>query len=79
MHLPTINEILAMLRVVDQWVNDAAEELEKQHPERTAEIEAIRAKLQTAQAMTAELARLAATIEAFRSGKTPVSPDDVDL
>lgn len=79
LHLPGLPEILAALRMVDQWLTETAAEIEKAHPERTAEVEAILQKLKTAERLGVELAKLADAIAMFQTGKTPTSPDDADL
>ena len=77
--LPSLAVVLAALRFVDDWFRSQAAAIKAARPELSDEVDAILARVLAAEAMVAELLKLADAIAILRTGRTPTSPDDVDL
>ena len=76
---PSLDQVLAALRLVDQWISEREAELKLKYPAQAAELDAILTKLKTAEAMVAVLGLLAGELQVLATGKGPTSQDDVDL
>lgn len=77
--LPSLAIVLAALKFVDDWFRAQAEAIKAAKPELAPEVDAILARVLAAEAMVAELLKLADAVAILRTGRTPTSPDDVDL
>lgn len=78
--LPSFDEVLAALRLVDQFLRDLEAELKANLPaEAGPALDAAMDKLQVAERMLGEVQKLAEAIAVLKTGRTPSSPDDVDL
>ena len=78
--LPSFDEVLAALRLVDQFLRDLVAELKANlPPDAGPALEAALERIQVAEAMLVEVQKLAEAIAVLKTGRTPSSPDDVDL
>lgn len=78
--LPSFDEVLAALRLVDQFLRDLEAELKANLPsEAGPALDAAMDKLQVAERMLGEVQKLAEAIAVLKTGRTPSTPDDVDL
>lgn len=78
--LPSFDEVLAALRLVDQFLRDLEAELKANLPsEAGPALDAALEKLQVAERMLGEVQKLAEAIAVLKTGRTPSTPDDVDL
>ena len=78
--LPSFDEVLAALRLVDQFLRDLEAELKANLPsEAGPALDAAMEKLQVAERMLGEVQKLAEAIAVLKTGRTPSTPDDVDL
>lgn len=77
--LPSLETILATFRMIDQWLADEEAQLKARYPQGGPLLDLALTKLQTAQAMVAELQKLSEAVAVLKTGETPTSPDDVDL
>ena len=78
--LPSFDEVLAALRLVDQFLRDLEAELKANLPsEAGPALDAAMEKLQVAERMLGEVQKLAEAISVLKTGRTPSTPDDVDL
>jgi len=76
--LPTLAQVEAALKAVDQWFADREAELKLKYPQGGALLDAALVQLTVSQAMIAQLGKIALAMEALKTGATPTSPDDVD-
>ena len=76
---PDLITILAALRMIDQWLTDEEAAILVNHPEYKPQLDAILAKLKTAESLTATWGPLMQELSNLASGNGPVTPDDVDL
>ncbi|MEQ1833533.1 MAG: hypothetical protein ABL977_10795 [Candidatus Eisenbacteria bacterium] len=77
--LPSLGIVLAALRFVDDWFRAQAAAIKLARPELSDEVDAILLKVLSAEAVVAELLKLADAVAVLRSGRGPTAPDDSDL